>query len=115
VCHTGHSGIEGVDCRPLASAFLTSLIQNFSNKWLAVVVLEAEDVAGDLDQEGIEDALIPSLENLRNLLLIESESALQDIVCLSDELHITIFDSLKRHRVHGSEYDGMNPYHCAPS
>jgi hypothetical protein len=30
-------------------------------------------------------------------------------------LHITIFDPLKRHGVHGSDDDGMNPYHCAPS
>lgn len=115
MCPTGHSGIEGVDCGPLASPFLTSLIQNFSYKRLAVVVLEAEDVAGDLDQEGIKDALIPYLENVRNLILTESKSAFQDIIRLSDELHITIFDTLKRDRVHGREYDGMNAYHCAPS
>lgn len=94
---------------------MTSLIQNFSNKRLAVVVLEAENVAGDLDQEGIKDALIPYLENVRNLVLTKPESTFQDIIRLSNELHITVFDTLKRDRVHGSEYDGMNAYHCAPS
>ena len=115
MCHTGHSGIEGVDCRPLASAFLTSLIQNFSNKRLAIIVFEAEDVVGNLDQEGIKDPLIPFLENVRNLALRKSESAFQDIICLGDELHITIFDTLKGDRMHESEYEGMDAYHCAPS
>ena len=114
MCHTRRSGIEGVDSCPLASALLTGLIQNFSNKRLAVIVLEAEDVVGDLDQEGIKDALIPFLENVRNLILTKSETAFQDIIRLSDELHITIFDTLKVERVHGSEYEGMNAYHCAP-
>jgi len=114
VCHTGRSSIEGVDCRPLASAFLTGLIQNFSNKRLAIIVLEAEDVVGDLDQEGIKDALIPFLENVRNLVFMKSKAAFQDIIRLSDKLHITIFDTLKGDRVHGCEYEGMNAYHCAP-
>ena len=103
MCHTRRSGIEGVDSRPLASALLTGLIQNFSNKRLAVIVLEAEDVVGDLDQEGIQDALIPFLENVRNLVLMKSETAFQDIIRLSDKLHVTIFDTLKVDRVHGNE------------
>ena len=53
------------DDRPLAGAFLAGGVEDLVHQRLAVGVLEGEDVAGDLDQVGVEFALVPFGEDLR--------------------------------------------------
>ncbi len=53
-----------IDDRPFAGAFLAGGVENLVHERRAVRVLEAEDVAGDFDQIGIEFALVPFGENL---------------------------------------------------
>lgn len=90
---TRHAGIESRHCCPLASALLTCLVEDLGDHGLAVLVVELEDVRGDLDQEGVKDTLVPLGENVCDLILRAAETALEDVVGLSDKLHVTIFDT----------------------
>lgn len=90
---TRSASIERIDCSPFTSSFLAGLVKDLSNKRLAVVVVELEDVVGNFDEEGIQNALVPRLEDISDLLLVEAQAALKNIVCLSDELHVTILDT----------------------
>ena len=59
----------------------------------AVVILKLEDVGGNVDQERVENALVPLGENVRDLVIGEIETVLEDVVGLSNQLHITVFDA----------------------
>lgn len=90
---TRHAGIESCHCGPLASALLARLVKDLGDHGLTILIVEPEDVGGDLDQEGVKDTLVPPGENVGDLLLGAAETALQDVVGLSDKLHVTIFDT----------------------
>jgi hypothetical protein len=89
--------VEGVDGCPLASTLLASLVGNLGDQRLAVFILEAKDVAGDFDEERVEHALVPLFKNVGDLVLLEAEAALEDIVSLGYELHITVLDAVVDH------------------
>ena len=91
---TGNTSIESSNSSPLASTLLTSLIQDLGDHGLTIVILELEDVGGDLNQEGIKDTLVPLGEDIGNLILGRTQTALEDVVCLSDQLHVTVLDTL---------------------
>lgn len=79
----GHAEVQGVDGGPLAGTLLTSRIQDLLNNRLTVlVVVLVHDVAGDLNQEGVEHALVPFREDVTDFLVVHSETTLHDIVCL---------------------------------
>ena len=90
---TRHTSIEGSDGSPFTSTLLTSLIKNLAYEGLTIVILELEDVGGDLDEEGVENTLVPLDEDIRDLVLVKAETTLEDIVGLRDELHVTVFDT----------------------
>ena len=46
-----HAKVKGVDGSPLARALLSSGIENLLDQGLAIVVVETQDISGDLDQE----------------------------------------------------------------
>lgn len=60
---------------------------------LSIVVLELEDVHRDLNQEGVEDALVPFAEDISNFIIAELESTLEDIVGLCNQLHVAVLDT----------------------
>ena len=80
----GHTKVEGVDGSPLAGTLLAGLVEDLLNESGAIVVVEVHDVTGDLNEERVQDALVPLGENVTNLLVGQSETALHDVVGLVD-------------------------------
>ena len=54
-------------------------------------------VGGDLDQVGVEVALLPFLEDAGDRLGVEPVDGLQEIVGFGDELHVGVFDAVVHH------------------
>ena len=66
--------VEGRGDGPLAGALLAGLVEDQVDHRLAGgLVVEAEDVAGDLDQVAIERALVPAGEDLVELGGVEPD------------------------------------------
>ena len=78
----GLAEIERVDGSPFAGTLLTRGVEDLLDKGCPVVVVEVENVAGDLDKEGVEYALVPLGEDIRNLLVRNLEATLQNVVGL---------------------------------
>lgn len=80
----GHAQVEGVDGSPLSGTLLTGLVKDLLDERSAIVVVVAEDVTGDFDQERVQDTLVPLVENVTHLLAAQTEATLQDVVCLQN-------------------------------
>ena len=93
----GLAHVEGVDGGPLAGTLLASRVHDLLNDGDTVVVVLVHDVAGDLDQERVEDTGVPLGEDITNLLVVEAETTLHDIVGLADQLHVTVLDTVVDH------------------
>lgn len=93
----GHTVVEGVNGSPLSGTLLSSSVEDLVDHGLSVSVLEAENVTGNLDEERLEDALLPLGKDLGNLLSGETETTLEDVVGLSDELHVSVLDTVVDH------------------
>lgn len=78
----GLAHVESVDGRPLARALLACRVEDLLDERGAVVVVEVEDVAGDFDEERVEDALVPLGEDVGDVLVVHLEAALHDVVGL---------------------------------
>ena len=78
----GHAEIESVHSGPLASSLLTSSVEDLVQDWGSVVVLVAEDIASDLDEERVQDARVPLVEHVGHLVLGHSQAALHNVVGL---------------------------------
>lgn len=74
--------VERVDGSPLACALLASLVEDLLDKRLPVIIIELENVASNLDQEGVQDALVPLVKDVANLRGRKAKTALQEIICL---------------------------------
>lgn len=74
---------------------MSSLVQNLGKDGFTVIILEFEDIGSNFDQEGVKDALVPLGEDIGDLIFVETQTALQDVVGLSDELHVTILDTFE--------------------
>lgn len=81
-----HAEVEGVDGSPLSGTLLTGLVEDLLNEGCAVLVVVLEDITGDLNQEGVEDTLVPLVENFTDLVGGKTNTALEDIVGLSQPL-----------------------------
>jgi hypothetical protein len=119
----GHTQVQCIDGGPLASTLLASLVKNLLNKRLAIVIIVVHDVTGNLNQERVQDTLIPLGENVANLLAGETQTTLHDIVglewenspaltktpsiksrgvvfaktYLANELHVTVLNTVVNH------------------
>jgi hypothetical protein len=93
----GHAGIESVDGSPLAGSLLASLIEDLLDERDAIVILELKDIGGDVDEERVEDALVPLEEDVSDLILGDPKTTLENVIRLSDELHVTVFDTIVDH------------------
>jgi hypothetical protein len=78
----GHAEVEGVDGSPLASTLLAGLVKNLLKEGGSIVILVLENVAGDFNQEGVQDTSVPLVKDLTDLEGSEAETALEDIVGL---------------------------------
>lgn len=81
-----HAEVEGVDGSPLSGTLLTGLVEDLLDKGCAVLIVVLEDITGDFNQEGVEDTLVPLVENFADLIGGKTNTALEDIVGLSKSL-----------------------------
>ena len=72
-------------------------IENLLDQRFAVIVLVAEDVAGDLDQVGVEVALVPFGETLMHFVGGHAEALLHQVVGFADQLHVAVLDAVVHH------------------
>ena len=78
----GHTEIQSIDGGPFAGSLLACRVENLLEKWGSVLVVEVHDIAGDFDQEGVKNALVPGCENITDFLVLHSKTTLHDIVGL---------------------------------
>ena len=93
----GHALVQGIDGGPLSGTLLAGGVEDLLDNGGSVVVVLAENVTSDLDQERVEDTVLPLGEDVGNLLLVETETSLKDVVGLGDELHISVLDTVVDH------------------
>ena len=93
----GHTKVESVDGGPLAGTLLTSRVHDLLDDGDTVLVVLVHDIAGDLDQERVEDTGVPLGEDVTDLLVAETETALHDVVGFADQLHVTVLDTVVDH------------------
>lgn len=92
---TWSSSIQSGDGSPFTSSFLTGLVENLGDDGLAIVILELEDRSGNLNEERVEDTLVPLEEDVSDLILMKAESALQDIIAFGNKLHVAVLDTCR--------------------
>ena len=103
----GHTEIERVDGGPLSGTLLTGRVHDLLNNGNTIVVILVHDVAGNLDQERVENALVPLCENVADLLVAHTETALHDVVGLI--LSVVFLFSVQPARL-TSQINCMSPY-----
>jgi len=93
----GHTEVKSVDGSPLAGTFLAGSVQDLFNQGFTIIIVEAEDVAGDFNQERVEDAIVPFGKDVTHFCVAHTETTVHDIVRLANQLHVTIFDTVVNH------------------
>lgn len=93
VRRTSGASVKGSNGCPFASPFLPSLVQNLGNEGNAIIVVELQDIRGDLNEEGIEDTLVPLLKYICDLLLVKAKATLEDVISFGNQLHVTVFNT----------------------
>lgn len=93
----GHTEIKGVDGGPLSGTLLASSVGDLLNERSSGAVVVLEDVSGDLNEEGVEDTVVPLGENVSNLLVGEASTSLHEVVGLTNELHVTVLNTVVNH------------------
>ena len=68
-----------------------------------------EDVRGDFNEEALQIASVPISKDVSKFLIRKSCS-LKDIVCLTNELHVTILDTVMNHfnEMAGTTFSDVN-------
>ena len=72
----GHPVLESRDGRPLPGSLLTGGVSDLLQQELAFLVLVLQDGRRDLDEEGVELALVPLVEDLAHLIISHAKSIL---------------------------------------
>ncbi|KAI6759042.1 hypothetical protein HG531_014038 [Fusarium graminearum] len=93
----GHAEIESIDSGPFAGTLLAGLVEDLLNESCVIVVVIVHDITGDLDEERVQNALVPLGEDVADLLAGEAETTLHDVVSLQDELHVTVLNTVVDH------------------
>lgn len=78
----GLAEVKGVDGGPLASTLLASRVEDLLEEGSAILVVVVHDVAGDLNEERVEHALVPLSEDVTDLLVAQANTTLEDVVGL---------------------------------
>ena len=80
----GLAEVKGVDGGPLAGTLLASRVEDLLDEGSAILVVVVHDVAGDLNEERVEHALVPLSEDVTDLLVGQANTTLEDVVGLKD-------------------------------
>ena len=78
----GLAEVKSVDGGPLAGTLLASRVEDLLEEGSAILVVVVHDVAGDLDEERVEHALVPLSEDVTYLLVGHANTTLHDVVGL---------------------------------
>mmetsp|Transcript_16072 Transcript_16072/g.60802 ORF Transcript_16072/g.60802 Transcript_16072/m.60802 type:complete len:597 (+) Transcript_16072:1159-2949(+) len=97
----GHGALRCLLHGPAAGALHAGLVEDLVHEVgglvLAAVVLGLEDLGGDLDQEGLQLALVPLPEGGGQVVVGEPAQRLEHLVRLGDELHVAVLDAVVHH------------------
>lgn len=93
----GHTEVESVDSSPLSGTLLAGSVGDLLNERSSGAIVVLEDVSGDLNEEGVEDTVVPLGENVSNLLIGETSTSLHEVVGLTNELHVTVLNTVVNH------------------
>lgn len=77
-----HAEIQRVDGSPLAGTLLTGRVENLLKQRGAIIIIELHDIAGDLDEERVENAVVPLVKDVTHLAVRQAKTALHDVVRL---------------------------------
>ena len=80
----GLAEVKSVDGGPLAGTLLASRVEDLLEEGRAILVVVVHDVAGDLDEERVEHALVPLSEDVTYLLVGHANTTLHDVVGLGN-------------------------------
>ena len=78
----GLAEVKSVDGGPLAGTLLASRVEDLLEEGSAILVVVVHDVAGDLNEERVEHALVPLSEDVTDLLVGQANTTLEDVVGL---------------------------------
>jgi hypothetical protein len=94
----GDAEVHGILRRPFAGTFGAGLVEDHIHETVAgLVILFQEDVPGDLDEEGLQLAVVPVLVYFVQLIVVEAQAAMQQVIGLADQLHDRILDAVMHH------------------
>lgn len=93
----GDAEVLGGDDCPFSGALLTCGIEDFVDERGAVIVFEAEDIAGDFDEVGVEFPCVPICEDGVHFVSGHAEAVFHEVIGFTDELHIAVFDPVMDH------------------
>mmetsp|Transcript_27433 Transcript_27433/g.54877 ORF Transcript_27433/g.54877 Transcript_27433/m.54877 type:complete len:468 (-) Transcript_27433:156-1559(-) len=118
----GHSGSRdasfgGFLDGPAACAFHSGFVQDVVDDVSLsgdLVILLCQDLGSDLDQITLQFRGIPVVKDLRHLLVRNLEHGLHNIVNFTNQLHISVFNSIVNHldvisRPHRTQISGTGP------
>jgi hypothetical protein len=90
--------VKGRDGGPLSGTLLASGVNNEINNVLSsLIILLTEDVGSDLNEEGVKVALVPLVKDDSKLVVAQTKEVLEQLVSLSDELHISVLNTVVNH------------------
>ena len=92
-----HTQFHRVDNRPLSRPFLSGSIENLIDKISAGFILMTQNIRSNLNQITAELSFIPAGKHVRHLLIRQIDQILHHPVSLSDQLHVTVFDTVVNH------------------
>ncbi|KAH3659573.1 hypothetical protein OGATHE_005618 [Ogataea polymorpha] len=92
-----HAEVQSVDGSPLSGTLLAGRVQDLLDQWGAVCVVVGKNVSGDLDQERVQNALVPLGKHVGDLLVAKSADSLHQVVSFANQLHVSIFDTVVDH------------------
>ena len=95
---SGDAHVEGVGARPLARALLAGGVEDdVDQRDAGLGVLLLEHLGGDLDEEGVQVALVPFFEGGADLVRGHAEEAAHEVVGFADHLHVAVLDAVVDH------------------
>ena len=93
-----HAELQRVLRRPAPGALLLGLVDDHVHQRLAGLrVRLAQDRRGDLDQERLEVAAVPVVEDVVDRRHVEPDPEPQQVVGLRDQLHVGVLDAVVDH------------------
>ena len=93
-----HAQLQRVLRRPAPGALLLGLVDDHVDQRLARLGVDlVQHGRGDLDQEGLQIARVPVVEDALDRRHVEPDAEAQEVVGLRDQLHVGVLDAVVDH------------------